>query len=126
VNEAFRRFADRAAVWAGSPLFFAVNLVAVAVYLVVGVTSGFSEGLNLVMTTGLTVVTQLLVVLIQATQNRDGRAVHLKLDELLKAVAEARTTVARAEDMPSEELEARIEAIKEERADETGGEDAQR
>jgi low affinity Fe/Cu permease len=85
----------------------------VALWLLTGPLFGFGDTWQLVMTTGLTVTTQLLVILIQATQNRDGRALHLKLDELLRAVAEARTTVARAEDMPAEELEARIEAIKE-------------
>ena len=115
MTDAFQRAADRASAWAGSPWFFAANLLIVLAYLGVGAVLGFTEGLNLVMTTFLTVVTQLLVVLVQATQNRDGRAIHLKLDELLRAVAEARTTVAKAEDMPQEELEARIEAIKEER-----------
>ena len=84
-------------------------------YLAYGAVFGFSDGLNVAVTTLITIVTQMMVVLIQATQNRDGRAVHLKLDELLRAVGEARTTVAKAEDMPREELEARIEAIKEER-----------
>jgi len=54
------------------------------------------------------------VFLIQNTQNRDGRAIHLKLDELLRAVADARTELARAEELSQEEVEAKIEEIKEE------------
>jgi len=115
MSEAFRDAADRISGWVGTPWFFALNVGVIGAWLVYGLVAGFSDTMQLVMTTGLTVTTQLLVILIQATQNRDGRAVHLKLDELLRAVAEARTTVARAEDMPREELEARIEAIKEDK-----------
>ena len=93
--------------WAGSPWFFlALNLVAVARSTSRrALSTGFPDALTLVMTTALTVVTQLMVCLIQATQNRDGRAIHLKLDELLRAIAEARTELARAEDMAGEEVE---------------------
>lgn len=117
MREAFQRFSDRVAGWVGTPWFFLANLVLVALWLLSGPLFGWGDTWQLVMTTGLTVTTQLLVILIQATQNRDGRAVHLKLDELLRAVEEARTVVATAEDMPHEELEARIDAIKEERED---------
>jgi low affinity Fe/Cu permease len=113
--EAFRRFSDRAAGWAGSPWFFLGNLAVVAVWLVYGAVAGFSDTMQIVLTTGLTVVTQLLVCLVQATQNRDGRAVHLKLDELLRAVAEARTELTGAEDMAEEQVERAITEIKEER-----------
>lgn len=83
MNQAFGRAADRAAAWAGSPWFFLANVALVAGYLVYGVATGFSEGLNLVVTTFLTVTTQLLVILIQATQNREGRASQVKLDALI-------------------------------------------
>ena len=121
MTEAFARLANRVSGWVGAPWFFVLNLAIVLVWLGWGLVGGFSDTMQLVMTTGLTVTTQLLVILIQATQNRDGRAIHLKLDELLRAVAEARTVVATAEDMPADELEARIEAIKEEREEEQGG-----
>jgi len=114
MTDAFQRAADRASAGAGSPYFFLANLLLVAVYLGYGMSFGFSDGLNVAVTTFLTITTQLIVILVQSSQNKDSRATHLKLDELLRAVAEARTTVARAEEMPREELEARIEAIKEE------------
>jgi len=112
VTAAFRRFSDAASGWAGSPAFFALNLVTVAAFFGWGFTFGFSDTLQLIMTTGLTIVTQLMVVLIQGSQNRDGRAVHLKLDELLRAVSEARTDLAGAEDMAEEQVERAISEIK--------------
>ena len=114
MTEAFRRLSDKASAWAGSPWFLLVNLGIVGLYLVVGAIGGFTDGLSLLLTTFLTVVTQLLVVLIQGSQNRDGRATHLKLDELLRATTEARTEIAHAEDMAEEEVERVIEEIKDE------------
>jgi low affinity Fe/Cu permease len=114
VSEAFRRAADRVSVWVGSPWFFVVNVGAVVGWLVWGLVAGFSDTMQLVLTTTLTVITQLLVILIQSTQNRDGRAIHLKLDEVLRAVAEARTDLVRAEEMSEDEVEQKISEIKEE------------
>jgi low affinity Fe/Cu permease len=112
VNEAFRWVAERAAAWAGSAWFFLANLLIVLVWLAWGVVAGFNDTMQLVMTTGLTVTTQLLVILIQATQNRDGRALHLKLDEILRATSEARTELSQAEDMAEDEVERAIDEIK--------------
>lgn len=112
-GEAFRRASGAVAEWAGSPWFFALNVGVIAAWLVWGLVGGFTDFMQLVMTTGLTVTTQLLVILIQGTQTRDGRALHLKLDEVLRALAEARTELAGAEDMSEPEVEAEIRAIKE-------------
>jgi low affinity Fe/Cu permease len=112
MSRAFDAAAQRAAAWAGSAWFFALNLLVVLAWLLWGLTQGFTDTLQLVMTTGLTVTTQLLVILIQATQNRDGRAIHLKLDELLRAQREARTELVRAEELSAGEIEERIEEIK--------------
>lgn len=111
-REAFRALSGRVAGWVGSPFFFAANLALVAVWLASGPFFHWGDTWQLVMTTGLTVTTQLLVILVQATQNRDGRAVHLKLDELLRAVREARTVVAGAEDMAEAQVERAIDEIK--------------
>lgn len=116
MTEAFRAFSERASAWAGNPWFFSINLVAVLVWLAIGPAFRFSDTWALVMTTGLTVTTQLLVLLIQSTQNRDGRALHLKLDELLRAVGEARTELAGAEDMAEAQVEQAIDEIKGETA----------
>jgi len=114
VSGAFQAFSERVSGWVGSPWFFVANLLLVAVWLASGPLFHWGDTWQLVMTTGLTVTTQLLVILVQATQNRDGRAVHLKLDELLRAVGEARTELAGAEDMAEEQVERVIEEIKEE------------
>jgi low affinity Fe/Cu permease len=110
----FQGAAHRVAGWAGSPWFFGANVALVAVWLASGPLFSWGDTWQLVMTTGLTVTTQLLVILIQATQNRDERAIHLKLDEVLRAIATARTELVRAEEMGQDEVEARIEQIKRE------------
>src|SRR5687768_16581646 len=66
---------------------------------------GFSDTWQLIINTGTTIVTFLMVFLIQNTQNRDAKAIHLKLDELLRAVKGARTALVDLEDMSDEELE---------------------
>lgn len=114
VREGFRTLSGRISGWVGSPWFFAANVVLVAVWLASGPFFHWGDTWQLVMTTGLTVTTQLLVILVQSTQNRDDRAVHLKLDELLRAVHDARTELAGAEDMAEDQVEMVIEEIKEE------------
>ena len=114
MNAAFRKAADKVAAWVGTPAFFLANVLVVAVWLALGPVFHWSDTWQLIVTSGLTVTTQLLVILIQNTQNRDGRAIHLKLDEVLRAIGEARTELSRAEEMSEEEVEEKIEEIKEE------------
>lgn len=114
MREAFRHAADKVAGWVGSPAFFLINVAIVIIWLALGPVFHWSDAWQLVVTSGLTVTTQLLVILIQNTQNRDGRAIHLKLDEVLRAVVEARTELVRAEEMSEDEVEQKIEEIKEE------------
>lgn len=66
---------------------------------------GFSDHWQLIINTGTTVITFLMVFLIQSAQNRDGRAIHLKLDELIRGVRGARTRLVNLEDCTDEELE---------------------
>ena len=113
MSEAFRRAADKVAQWAGTPAFFLANVLIVLIWLALGPVFGWSDTWQLIVTSGLTVTTQLLVILIQNTQNRDGRALHLKLDEVLRAIKEARTELVRAEEMSEAEVEQAIEDIKE-------------
>ena len=89
----------------GSSLAFFVALLLVIVWAITGPLFGFSDTWQLVINTGTTVVTFLVVFLIQATQNRDSAAIHLKLDELLRAVAKARTGLVGLENLPQEDLE---------------------
>src|SRR5688500_18385146 len=89
LSEAFRHFSHRASHVVGTPWAFTLALLVVVVWACVGPLFGFSDTWQLVINTGTTIVTFLMVFLIQATQNRDARAMQLKLDELI------RTTKAR-------------------------------
>ena len=85
----FSRFAKWTAHATGHPLAFVLAAATIVVWLVTGPVFGFSDTWQLVINTGTTVVTFLMVFLIQNTQNRDSAAVHLKLDELIRTVGGA-------------------------------------
>lgn len=91
--------------WAGSPGAFLIALALVLVWVITGPVFNYSDTWQLVINTGTTIVTFLIVFLIQNTQNRDAKAIHLKLDELLCAVDKARIELVDAEDLRDEELE---------------------
>lgn len=90
---------------AGSPAAFAGAVVIIVVWFINGPTFGFSDTWQLIINTGTTIVTFLMVFLIQNTQNRDGKAMHLKLDELLKGVKGARTGMVDLEELSDDQLE---------------------
>lgn len=100
----FTRFASRAAAAAGHYLTFLLAVAIVLVWAVTGPLFGFSDTWQLVINTGTTIVTFLMVFLIQHTQNRDALAMHLKLDELLRSVQEADDALIDAEEDADEEL----------------------
>lgn len=83
MNEAFRKAAHHTSMLVGSPPAFLLALLIVMVWAVTGPLFGFSDTWQLVINTGTTIVTFLMVFLIQNTQNRDSRALHVKLDELI-------------------------------------------
>jgi low affinity Fe/Cu permease len=103
--ERFRTFACRASVRLGSPWAFMIAVVAVLAWLLTGPLFHFSNAWQLVINTGTTIITFLMVFLIQATQNRDATAVHLKLDELIRS-SKARNVFADLENATEEELTA--------------------
>jgi low affinity Fe/Cu permease len=104
VNEAFRKFAHRIANILGAPgSFFAAAAVIVA-WALTGPLFHFSDTWQLVINTGTTIVTFLMVFVIQNSQNRDARAIHLKLDELLRGVGGARTSLVNLESLPDDKL----------------------
>jgi low affinity Fe/Cu permease len=105
MQEAFRQCAQRTACAVGSPFAFLIALSVVVVWAVTGPIFGFSDTWQLVINTGTTIVTFLMVFLIQNSQNRDGRAIQLKLDELLRAVSQARTDLVDLENCSDEELD---------------------
>jgi low affinity Fe/Cu permease len=106
VRDQFRRFAIWSADRAGSPWAFFVSLGLIVAWAVTGPRFHYSEDWQLVMNTGTSIITFLMVFLIQAMQNRDTKAMHLKLDELLRAMKSARTSLVALEHMSDEELDA--------------------
>ena len=105
MKEGFHRFAVKVADVVGSHWAFAVALLIVLVWAATGPLFGFSDTWQLLINTGTTVATFLMVFLIQTTQNRDARAIHLKLDELIRHVKGARNSLVALEDMTDEELD---------------------
>jgi low affinity Fe/Cu permease len=104
MGEKFRKFASKASTAAGSPWAFLLAAGLIAVWAVAGPFLGFSDVWQLTINTGTTIVTFLMVFLIQNAQNRDNEAIQLKLDELLRATTEARTSMVDLEDLSDDDL----------------------
>ena len=105
MHEAFRRFAQTSAQLVGSAWAFIVAVVVIIVWAITGPAFGFSDTWQLVINTGTTIVTFLMVFLIQNTQNRDAKSLHLKLDELIRGVHGARTGLVALEELSDSELD---------------------
>src|SRR5467141_1664116 len=101
----FARFANRTAHAVGHPFTFIIALAVVIIWAATGPLFSFSDTWQLVINTGTTIITFLMVFLIQNTQNRDAKAIHLKLDELLRGVKGARTHLVDLETLSDEELD---------------------
>jgi low affinity Fe/Cu permease len=104
IADAFYFFARRAAIVLGSAWSFVGALIVILVWLVTGPTFHFSDTWQLIINTATTIITFLMVFLIQNTQNRDAKAVHLKLDELIRALKTARNALVDLEDLSEEDL----------------------
>ena len=100
----FDRFASSVTRWAGSPAAFCVAFVTVLVWAAVGPLFHFSENWQLVINTGTTIVTFLMVFLIQQSQNKDSVAVHLKLNELLASSRNASNRMIGIEELEEQDL----------------------
>jgi len=105
LREIFRQYANKIADNVGSPAGFLVGLLAVIVWAATGPWYHYSDTWQLVINTGSSIVTFLMVFLIQSTQNRDARAMHMKLNELIRAMSTARNTMVDLENCTDEELE---------------------
>ena len=101
----FRRFAESTSVSLGKPVAFLSALALVVLWGVTGPYYHYSETWQMVINTGTTIVTFLMVFLLQNTQARDSTAIHLKLNELLRAVGAARNTLVSLEKLPDEQLQ---------------------
>ena len=106
MQETFRVFAQRVSEASGSPWAFIAALAGVVIWLVLGPFVEFSDVWLISMGTICSVIPSLMVFLIQNMQNRDSKAMQLKLDELIRATAQARNTLIQLEAMSDAELEA--------------------
>ncbi|MGE3315341.1 MAG: low affinity iron permease family protein [Planctomycetaceae bacterium] len=101
----FTHFARWTAHMTGRPAVFSIAVLTILVWAVSGPFFGYSDTWQLVINTSTTIITFLMVFLIQNTQNRDGEAVQLKLDELIRSVREARNSFLDLEELSEDELE---------------------
>src|SRR2546423_14108473 len=106
VSDAFRVFARRTSNVLGSAWAFVLALAVIVVWGATGPTFHYSDTWQLIINTGTTIVTFLMVFLIQNTQNRDAKAVHLKLDEIIRALKGARNELVDLEQLSDEDLAA--------------------
>ena len=104
MREAFRRFAMRTSDWVGTPAAFVTGLTLIVLWGLTGPLFGYSDSWQLVVNTATTIVTFLMVFLIQSTQNRESYAIQVKLDELIRGVQGARTAMVALENLTDEEL----------------------
>ncbi|MGD9507769.1 MAG: low affinity iron permease family protein [Geminicoccaceae bacterium] len=104
-SDAFEKLAQGTAHHAGRPTTFAVAVAAILVWGLSGPLFGWSDTWQLVINTGTTIVTFLMVFLIQNTQNRDTEALQLKIDELIRADDQARNRLLRLEEMSEAEMD---------------------
>jgi low affinity Fe/Cu permease len=102
---AFRKFAHCTATVVGSPWAFILASLVIVVWALCGPITHYSDTWQLAINTGTTIVTFLMVFLIQNTQNRDARAMHLKLDELIRSVSGARNRLVDLENLSDAELD---------------------
>ena len=104
MSERFAALANKAATLAGNYVTFLLALGIVLLWAIAGPLFGFSETWQLVINTGTTIVTFLMVFLIQNTQNRDTQAMHIKLDEIIRATKGTHNAILDMEDMDEDEL----------------------
>jgi low affinity Fe/Cu permease len=105
MNDAFRKFARVAADVVGSPWAFSVGMAVTIIWASTGWLFRYSDTWQLVINTGTSVATFLVVFLIQNTQNRDAKVMQLKLDELIRAVRSARTQLVQMEELSDADLD---------------------
>ena len=105
MKDTFHRFAHLAADAVGSPAAFVLSLIVLVFWAMTGPAFHYSDTWQLIINTGTTIITFLMVFLIQNTQNRDSRAVHLKLDELIRSVKAARNEMVGLENLSDNDLD---------------------
>jgi low affinity Fe/Cu permease len=104
MGQLFHKLAYKSAEAVGSPISFIVALLIVIGWAVVGPLYNYSDTWQLVINTGTTIITFLMVFLIQNTQNRDSKMIQIKIDELIRAVASARNQLLNLENLTDDDL----------------------
>jgi low affinity Fe/Cu permease len=104
IRDAFGVFARKTSSVLGSAWAFVIAIVIIVIWAMTGPAFGYSDTWQLIINTGTTIVTFLMVFLIQNTQNRDAKAVHLKLDELIRALGGARNKLVDLEKLSDDDL----------------------
>jgi low affinity Fe/Cu permease len=105
MNEFFRKIAHKTSETLGSPNVFILAVIVILIWAISGSFFNYSDTWQLIINTGTTIFTFLIVILIQNTQNREARATQLKLDELIWGIKSARNKLIDLEDMSDEEIE---------------------
>ena len=111
MNELFRKFAHKTSELTGTSWAFTAAVSIILIWAITGQIFNFSSSWQLVINTTTTIITFLMIFLVQNTQIRDTKAIHLKLDELIKALGKARNALIDAEDLPDDQLETYREAF---------------
>ncbi|MGE3245218.1 MAG: low affinity iron permease family protein [Beijerinckiaceae bacterium] len=123
MNRAFTRFANTTARLAGKPMSFVICCAIIVTWAVTGPIFGYSDTWQLVINTGTTIVTFLMVFLIQNQQNRDGAAIQAKLDELIRALNGARNDLVGIEHLTDDEVDEILKALEKDAEGENSSDD---
>jgi low affinity Fe/Cu permease len=105
MKDTFRSIAARISIWTGTATVFLGAVLVIAIWAFTGPAFNYSDTWQLVINTSTTIITFLMVFLIQNTQNRDGKAVQIKLDELIRATKGARNSYVGLEDLSDDDLD---------------------
>ncbi|WP_150291934.1 low affinity iron permease family protein [Sphingobium estronivorans] len=122
MDRIFTAFAHRVSSWSGQPMAFILAMLVILIWVVTGPVFQYSDTWQLIINTGTTIITFLMVFLIQNAQNRDSSAIQAKMDELIRAIETARNEFIGIEHLTDAELE-KIKTVLEK---ECGGDDRHR